>query len=263
MLFLCQWLFCEGTDDTLRPNSTWVEVCLGAPEKLYLTHLKGPNTWHTLFLPSGLWLVLCENIKREPSTVISCPCWWGGWKSIPEDGKAERWKHSESLRVWWATKLTSTRPALPWDLLVDIFLYCLSQLSPLFCYLQYFLTDSSLSYCLFISFRKLVEIPSFIPLCTYLLPEYDTLPSFHNVNSMRAGAFSVFFITYLQCPVWYKRPPINMCQMNKERVVFLWLLALVTILPIMALILEVESTSVWILITDCTVPQLGIAQAMV
>ena len=74
MLFLCQWLFCKGTDDTILPNSTWVEVCLGAPEKLYLTHLKGPKTWHTLFLPSGLWLVLCENIKLEPSTVISCPC---------------------------------------------------------------------------------------------------------------------------------------------------------------------------------------------
>ena len=55
----------------------------------------------------------------------------------------------------------------------------------------------------------------------------------------------------------------NMCQMNKERVVFLRLLALVTIFPIMALILEVESTSVWILITDCAVPHLGIAQAMV
>lgn len=146
---------------------------------------------------------------------------WGqarGWKSTPEDGKAERWKHSESLRAWWATELTNTTPALPWDLLVDIFLYCLSQPSPLFCYLQYFITDASLSY--YFLHEASQNSISFIPLCTSLLSEYTTLPSSHNVNSMRTGAFSVFFITYLQCLAWCKRPPITCVKWIKKELFF-------------------------------------------
>ena len=34
----------KEADNTILSNSTWVEVCLCASEKLYLTHLRGPKS---------------------------------------------------------------------------------------------------------------------------------------------------------------------------------------------------------------------------
>lgn len=124
--------------------------------------------WHVLFLPSDLWLLLCENIKLGPSTVILWPC---GDKHEKESQhlKMAKLKDGKILQhwwPWWATKLTNPRPALPWDLLFDISLYCLSVESTfLLLVIKAFFTGSPSSCYLFVSFMKLVKIPYHLFLC--------------------------------------------------------------------------------------------------